>query len=184
MAAPFVFDIISQVYPDSPLRSLLLTHSVAVARKALEIIDKKNLYNLLDCEFVENAAMLHDIGIIKTHAPSIHCEGNLPYLCHGIAGREILDGLGLPEKYGLVCERHTGSGISKQDIIKNNLPLPRRDFLPVSLEEKLICYADKFFSKSTDPTLEKDINTVRNSMMKFGEPALMRFDELYELFGC
>ena len=184
MASPFVFDIIDNLYQDPDLRRLLLIHSEEVAKLALEIIERRKLGNVVDKDFVENAAMLHDIGIIKTHAPSIFCRGELPYLCHGIAGKQILQELGLPEAYALVCERHTGSGITRREIVENRLPLPQRDFLPVSLEEKLICYADKFFSKSGDPRRRKDTEEIRNSMKKFGPDALRRFDELESLFGC
>ena len=182
MADSFVFDIFDRFYPDSELRELLLAHSEAVARKALDIARECNLEDRVDVRFVENAAMLHDIGIFKTDAPSIHCHGSLPYLCHGIAGKEILDGLGLPAEYGLVCERHTGSGITEGEVLANNLPLPHRDFLPLSLEEKLICYADKFFSKSGDPKREKSLSEIRRSMQRFGPDALARFEALHSLF--
>ena len=184
MTAPFVREIFDKLYPPSPLRDLLLVHSEAVARKALEIIGRCGLKNEVDVDFVENAAMLHDIGILKTDAPSIHCHGELPYLCHGVAGREILDSFGLPAEYGLVCERHTGAGITKGEIVQGNLPLPERDFLPLSLEEKIICYADKFFSKSKNPRQEKSPEQVRRSFEKFGPGPLKRFSELESLFGC
>lgn len=182
MAEGFVFDIFDEFYPESDLRKLLLVHSEAVAHKALSIINECHLENRVDVRFVENAAMLHDIGIFKTNAPSILCHGSLPYLCHGVAGKEILDNLGLPPEYGLVCERHTGSGITKGEIVTNHLPLPPRDFIPLSLEEKLICYADKFFSKSGDPNREKSLPEIRKSMQKFGQEALDRFDALHSLF--
>ena len=62
-----------------------------------------------------------------------------------------------------------------------NLPLPHKDFLPISLEEKLICFSDKFFSK-TKLQKEKSLEKVRTSLTKYGEETLLRFDELCKLF--
>lgn len=126
--------------------------------------------------------MLHDIGIFRCNAPDICCTGPLPYICHGVEGRKILEAEGLP-RHALVCERHTGAGLTVADIESQHLPLPRRDMTPQSLEEKLICYADKFFSKSGDITAEKPLDKVRRSMERHGRDTLERFDRLHELFG-
>ena len=89
----------------------------------------------IDIEFVEEAAMLHDIGMCRTDAPGIHCHGTEPYILHGILGRKMLDGMGL-FRHGRVCERHTGAGITAAEIIAQHLPIdPPRDLLPESLEE-------------------------------------------------
>jgi uncharacterized protein len=47
-----------------------------------------------------------------------------------------------------VAERHTGTGISYEQIIREQLPIPLQDYTPQTLEERLICYADKFYSKT------------------------------------
>ena len=164
---------------DSRLRAILMTHSRLVADKALEI--GRRLEGV-DLEFVEEAAMLHDIGIIRCDAPEICCHGDLPYICHGIEGRKILESEGLP-RHALVCERHTGSGLTVDDIITQHLPLPHRDMTPQSIEEKLICYADKFFSKSGDITKEKPIEKVIKSMERHGQNTLLRFMALHKLFS-
>lgn len=133
----------------SPLYTILLSHSRQVARKSRDIA--LGLPHLdLNLDFIERAAMLHDIGIIKTRSPSIGCTGHRPYICHGYLGREMLDSLGMDPAYGLVAERHTGAGITLDNIQKAHLPLPPRDMVPVTLEEKIICCADKFFSKSPE----------------------------------
>lgn len=174
-------EIINKYYSAAPeLRHILVTHSRNVAAKALECIALRNLD--VDVQFIKEAAMLHDIGIIFCDAPDIECYGSLPYICHGIAGAEILRKENLP-RHALVCERHTGAGLSKEDIIKQNLPLPHIDFLPVSIEEKLICYADKFYSKYGDITLEKPLEKVIRSMERHGTDTLNRFMSLHEQFG-
>lgn len=179
----FVDRIISKYIIDEELRELLITHSQCVARKALEVVNAKELLDRVDLQFLYDAAMLHDIGIVKCNAPSIYCHGSLPYICHGIAGSSILADEGVGEPYRRICERHTGSGVTAAEIVQNSLPLPPRDFIPETLEEKLVCYADKFFSKSGDPRAEKSIERVMASISRHGEQPLARFMALHRLFS-
>jgi uncharacterized protein len=175
--------IINRFYePESDLCELLLLHSRQVAVLA-EHLAKRLVANQVpvDIDFVIEAAMLHDIGVIDTDAPGIYCYGTEPYICHGVIGRKMLDEMGL-FRHALVCERHTGSGLSLQEIEERDLPLPHRDLLPVSLEEKLVCYADKFFSKS-HPERLRTLAIARSKLEKFGDSTLSRFDEMASLFG-
>lgn len=164
---------------DGDLRTILIIHSQSVARKALQIVSLHPELNL-DREFIEEAAMLHDIGIIKTDAPGIKCFGTEPYIRHGILGAEMLRQEGLP-RHARVCERHTGAGLSLNEIVSQNLPLPHQDFLPETLEEQVICYADKFFSK-THLDREKSIEKAEKSIAKFGEEGLARFKQWEKMF--
>lgn len=92
----------------SKLYAVLVDHSRQVAKKSLEIAQGLPHLNL-DFEFIQNAAMLHDIGIFKTCAPAIGCHGGRPYICHGYLGRDLLDSLGLPKGIGRVAEcQHRG----------------------------------------------------------------------------
>lgn len=177
--------LIEKYYPaDDDLRRLLRLHSRMVADKAIAIATSlpEELRLQVDFDFLQEAAMLHDIGIFRCHAPSIYCNGDLPYICHGVEGRKILDSEGLP-RHALVCERHTGSGLTAKEIQAAGWPIPVRDMLPISLEEKIICYADKFFSKSGNPRREKPIEEVRASMARHGEGPLLRFDRLTKLLS-
>ncbi len=154
-------NIIYEFYkPGSVTCELLLRHGERVAAKSIGIAENltKNLILINpDMEFIMEAAMLHDIGIFMTNAPSLGCFGNVPYICHGLLGRTLLDNLGFP-KHGLVSERHTGAGITAENIRINALPLPCRDMIPVSIEEKIICFADKFYSKNPEKSgYEKNI---------------------------
>lgn len=159
---------------------LLVKHSEKVRDYALEILDRHPEYHAIDRNFVSEAAMLHDIGIFLCYAPDIFCYGSHDYIEHGCLGADLLRGEGLP-KHALVCERHTGSGLSKDAILKHNYPLPHRDMLPVSIEEKLICYADKFFSKSK-PDVMFTPERAREKLLKFGEEEAIKFDVLHEMF--
>ncbi|MBR4675845.1 MAG: HDIG domain-containing protein [Victivallales bacterium] len=175
-------DILYHFYPaDTPLRRLLLKHSEQVRNKALEILTASGLQ--LDAQMVSNGAMLHDIGIGRCHAPSILCVGTENYIAHGIIGAAMLRSYDAAlEPYARICERHTGSGLSKQEILEQKLPLPPQDFFPETLPEKLICLADKFFSKSGDMR-EKTLSEVRHSLVKFGPDSIARLEEMIRLFS-
>lgn len=173
--------IIDKYYAtQSRLRTILTVHSRLVADKALECAKRRALK--IDAQFVEEAAMLHDIGIYLCDARDICCFGNEPYIRHGILGGKILRDEGLMQ-HALVCERHTGAGLTIEDIVRQNLPLPKVDMTPQTIEEKLICYADKFYSKSGDIEKEKTIDRVINSMSRHGEDTLQRFLSMHEQFG-
>lgn len=175
--------IIARFYPaGSTTRDLLLRHGELVGRKALEILDRADWLNA-DREFVLQSAVLHDIGIGRTRSPGLGCTGTLPYVCHGVEGRAILDRLGL-ERHGLVCERHVGVGIGARQTVKQKLPLPVRDMFPLSVEERLICYADKFFSKTDNGRHEKSIHEITAGLARYEVEYADRFLALHRLFTC
>jgi uncharacterized protein len=176
--------ILEKYYPPSTrAHQLLITHSRMVAEKALRIAHRvRHLHP--DEQFIQEAAMLHDIGIFFTNEPHIGCFGDREYLCHGFLGRELLEKEGLP-KHALVCERHVGAGITLQEIERKNLPVPKRDMAPVSLEEKLICFADKFFSKNPEYLRkEKPVELVRKGIARYGKEKLQIFDQWVKIFGA
>lgn len=174
-------EIIDQYYPVGTLRrDIFLRHAQSVTDKALEIAARKHLN--LDQAQITEAAMLHDIGIFLTDAQSIDCHGDKPYIAHGTLGAQLLRDNGFSEATARVAERHTGAGITVDDIDQMSLPLPRRDLMPETLLERLICYADKFYSKSGDMK-EKSIEKVRASMKRHSEATAQRFEVLHAEFG-
>ncbi len=165
--------IINKYYPEeNELRHILLYHSRQVADKALAIAAAHPELGL-DTAFLEEAAMLHDIGIFQTDAPGIQCFGTQPYICHGYLGAELMRKEGFP-RHALVCERHTGAGLSLAEIERQNLPVPHREMVPVSEEEQVICFADKFYSKSKLEK-EKTVEKALKSIAKYGEEGAARF---------
>jgi len=121
-----------------------------------------------DLQFIAEAAMLHDIGMIATWAPEIGCTGAQPYLQHGIIGAEMLRKVELPA-HARVCERHTGVGLTAEEIIREGLPLPAMDLVPETLEERIICYADLFYSKDPDKLhKEKTVKKIRKQLAGYG----------------
>lgn len=179
--------IIDHYYPESEvpeLRHILLVHSRQVADKAVCIVDAHPELHL-DRDFVYAAAMLHDIGIIRCDAPGIHCYGTQPYIRHGIIGAEMLTSLIGVENFsgngsqksplkedlegvGRVCARHTGTGLPGLE--------------PETLEEQVICYADKFFSK-TKLDREKTFDEACRSLMKFGAEGVKKFEAWHQQFS-
>lgn len=185
MSEKDILNIYSRYYgkENRALLATVLTHSRAVARKALFIarsLKKKGIET--DEDFIYSASMLHDIGIINCNAPSIGCFGDKPYICHGIEGAAMMRKEGL-EKYARVCERHTGAGLTAKEIIEAGLPLPNKDLLPETTEEKIICYADKFFSKSGEQGKEKELKKIISQLQKHGQPVVERFLKLHNELG-
>ena len=172
-------DIINKYCTNEKQREILLVHSRAVANRALEIARRHPEWDA-DELFIEEAALLHDIGIVHVNAPTIECYGTEPYIKHGILGADILRHEGM-ERHALVCERHTGTGLTLQQIVEQELPLPHRDMQPVSIEEQIICFADKFFSKTRLNT-EKTVEQARRSLEKFGTEGLIKFNKWCAMF--
>lgn len=158
--------IINKYYPDeedgghqsSELRQLLLKHSRQVADRCLQIA-KKHKELPVDVQFIEEAAMLHDIGIFQCSAPSICCNGTEPYIKHGPIGGDILRAEGYP-RHARVAERHTGTGLPGYE--------------PETLEEQIVCYADKFYSKSNPDHVRSVLETAQ-SLEKFGHEGVKKF---------
>jgi uncharacterized protein len=162
--------------------AIIAGHGRVVADLALDICHRLDLPES-DCRFVEEAALLHDIGVCRIHASKLGLYGEHPYIMHGIIGREILEREGFP-LHALVCERHIGVGLTVADIISQELPLPHRDMTPRSLSEQIISFADLFYSKSPGKiTQQKSPERIRNKLAGFGEGKLQIFDSWLERFG-
>ncbi len=160
---------------------IILEHSRHVAGKAVELARRSS--NHLDIDFIVEAAMLHDIGVSQTDSPGLHCTGQAPYLSHGVLGREILEAEGFP-LHALVCERHIGVGLTIEDIISQRLPLPLRDMTPKSPEERIIAFADLFFSKKLNMlSTEKSLKQIREGLALFGATKVAILDEWVKEFA-
>lgn len=177
------YSLINRYFPEGhPARAYYVIHVEAVARTALLILRHHPQLNLNE-ETIEAMALLHDIGIIKVNAPELGCQGEFPYICHGYLGREILEKEGLYD-IAPICERHIGVGITIHDIDVQQLPLPHRDMVPLTVEERLVCFADKFFSKSAKkPDQPKPFEKILRSLSKYGPDKAVKFLEMAEEFG-
>jgi uncharacterized protein len=126
--------------------------------------------------------MLHDIGIFYTNVPSIGCYGTYSYVCHGYLGRKLMEDMGY-HRHALVCERHVGAGVSADEINTHHLPLPVRNMVPVSIEEQIVCYADKFFSKNQTRNRQAlKLEAVVRKIENYGPAQARRFKNWVTLF--
>ena len=173
--------LIDKYYADNePLRAILIRHSRDVADMACDVAMRHPELHA-NAAFIREAAMLHDIGCFRTDAPGICCHGTEPYICHGIIGAQLLRKEGLP-RHARVAERHTGTGLTAATIEAQRLPLPHTDLVPETIEEQIICYADKFFSKS-HPERVRTPEQVLRSLERFGPEGLARMRMWMERFG-
>jgi uncharacterized protein len=160
-------------------RKILLAHSIQVSRFAVEVASRVERTEAVDIEFIEEASLLHDIGMLYTNTPNLFCFGDSAYITHGVLGAELLRQEGFP-RHALVCERHIGVGLSVEDIEEQRLPLPIRDMRPQSLEEIIVAYADLFFSKTTPGKRTPD--KIRSSLARYDSKKVTVFDQWHERF--
>jgi uncharacterized protein len=173
-------ELIEKYYCDQAIaKGILLAHSHQVASLAVAVAGRIQRKIPVDKDFVEQAALLHDIGILFTDTPGFGCHGDKPYITHGVLGAELLRKERLP-RHALICERHIGVGLSVQDIMKQKLPLPLKDMRPQTTEEKIVAYADLFFSKSKHGM--RSVDMVRVSLAKYGSHKVVIFNEWHEQF--
>ncbi len=104
------------------------------------------------------------------------------YIRHGVLGHELLAAEGLSEGICRFASRHTGVGISRDDVIRQGLALPVADYLARTPEELLVMYADKFHTKSSPPRLLTP-GEYAVSVRRFGEDKVARFEAMRAQFG-
>lgn len=175
------FEIIHKyIQPETLAYQIYVPHVILVTAKALATAQRLNL-SPEEQQFIEEAAMLHDIGIVTTDEPGLGCYGDLSYICHGVEGRKMLEAEGLPQ-HALVAERHTGVGISLAEIITHNYPLPQRNMLAESLAEEVISWADLFYGKN-QMWVERAPTEVEARLLRFGAEKLLVFKDWQARFG-
>lgn len=151
----------------------VLAHSKAVQEKALKVAERIKARNpdiAIDVDFIKSACILHDIGRF-VHPPG---EGSVK---HGVAGAELLRSEGLDERYARVCERHLGAGIPADEVEKQGLPIPKKDYLPESVEERIIAYADNLTAGEGRASSEQ---AVKRFTDEIGEAAGSRVKKLHD----
>lgn len=127
--------ILKKYAPDEKIFSTVYEHSLAVKKVAEDVCNKLRQDISVDRHLVAIGCILHDIGRFRCRP---HTAESIK---HGIEGAKILRKEKL-EKCARIAECHIGIGIPKEEIIKQDLPLPLKDYLPETVEEKIITYAD------------------------------------------
>lgn len=119
----------------------VIEHSKAVYKKAMVIA--ANFKNA-DKDLIKKGALLHDIGQSKTHGIS-----------HAVEGAKIVKQYGYPEEVQNIVERHIGAGITEEESVK--LGLPKKSYIPQTIEEKIVAHADNLLSGTKDVDIDFDI---------------------------
>jgi len=161
-----------ELAPSAEAFELVYTHGEIVWAIASQLIDKRGL--AVDAELVRAGCLLHDIGV--------HLLGDSAYIRHGVLGEELLLARGYPAAIARFCAHHTGVGISRDDVVRQALPLPVTDYLADSGEERLLMYADKFHSKRKPPVFVT-ATAYAQSVSAFGAGHAARFAAMVEEFG-
>jgi uncharacterized protein len=142
----------------------VIKHCEAVAELSVEIAkacEEKGLE--VDLALVETGALLHDIGRAKTH--SVH---------HAVIGAEIAKSLNLPDPVISIIKRHVGGGITATEAKK--LGWPRDIYVPQTLEEKIVSYADKLIEGSKRVPIER---TIKNFSRELPPSSIARIQRLH-----
>ena len=150
----------------------VIRHCEAVsklAKETAEICQKKGLE--VNLELVEIGALLHDIGRSKTH--SVH---------HAVDGAEIAKNAGLPNSVVAIIERHVGGGITAVEAAQ--LGWPSSTYVPLTLEEKIVSYADKLIGTSNRVPIKKTLDKLREEKLDAAAENVQKLhDEISKLIG-
>jgi uncharacterized protein (TIGR00295 family) len=145
----------------------VINHCKAIRDLAVRIAKKANA----NIELVEAGALLHDIGRSKTHG-----------IRHGIKGAKIAREIGLPESIVNIIERHLGAGIPKEDAVQ--LGLPPKDYIPLTLEEKIVAHADNLIDNEKKHPIEKEIKKAeKKGLNQLAKRLINLHNELSEICG-
>lgn len=139
----------------------VVEHCKTVARQAAVFSEQASSRGLVvDRELVKMGALLHDIGRSRTHEPG-----------HGFVGGKILRDIGVDERIARIAERHVGAGIPASEA--KALGLPKKDLIPETMEEKIVCYADKV-AFGTRIGTAREVVAQLEEQLGAGHPAIER----------
>lgn len=124
----------------------VVLHCEAVAKFATVITKRLQERGVkVDADLVQAGALLHDLGRSKSQE-----------IDHAVQGARLAKELGLDPRIVNIIERHIGAGIPADEAVK--LGLPRKDYIPETIEEKVVCHADNmvnFKRHNVEVTIEK-----------------------------
>ena len=129
-----------QLLIDAGCKKEVIRHCKAVRDLAIKIAEKAGA----NINLVKAGALLHDIGRSKTSG-----------IKHAVEGAKIAKKLDLPQEIIFIIERHIGAGLSKE--VASSLGLPNKDYVPISLEEKIVCHADNLIDNWSRKPIEYEV---------------------------
>lgn len=168
-----------QLAPSRAAFDLVYTHSRIVCAVAEQLLVDRQLP--LNRELVRAGSLLHDIGVYRLFGAAGELD-SARYVQHGVLGFETLRVRGYPDALCRFCSCHTGVGISREDVVRQALPIPVDDYLAVSGEEQLVMYADKFHSKAAPPVFVT-ASTYTGMVRRFGEDKAATFADMVRRYG-
>lgn len=168
-----------QYAPTAEAFDLVYTHCEIVCAVAEQLLGGR--HSVLDVDLVRAGSLLHDIGVYRLYGVSGALDRE-HYIRHGVLGYALLRDLGLPEQVCRFCSHHTGVGLSREDVLRQGLPLPAGDYLADTDEERLVMYADRFHSKTTPPVFVTAA-AYAAGVRRFGADKATRFATMVEQFG-
>jgi uncharacterized protein len=158
---------------------LVHTHCVIVCRLVEQLLAGRD--HNLDVDVARAGCLLHDVGVYRLYGPSGELDQD-NYVRHGVLGYELLRDIGMAEVLCRFCSRHTGMGLSRDDVRRQGLPVPVDDYLAETVEERLVMYADKFHSKTTPPKFLTAASCL-SGLRRFGAGKAARFTSMADEFG-
>jgi len=165
--------------PTEAIFAKVFVHCCIVRDIAVQIIETEKLS--LEQPLVEVACLLHDIGVYKLYDVHGQRTGQ-SYMLHGLLGYDLLHHEGFDEQICRFAIHHIGVGFTQDDVKAQKLPLPLRDYMPTTVEERLVLYADKFHTKDTHPVF----NTYESYYafaLQYGSHFAKRLEVLAKEFG-
>lgn len=133
--------------------------------------------------------LLHDIGtyFVLAKDGSKAADGKLEfdgpnYILHGLRGYNYLIDNGFSEDIAQFARNHTGVGLTREQVVAQNLPLPSGDYVPRTVEQEIVMVADKYNSKSIPPRF-LTVDTYRRKAARFGEENAKRWMCLVNKYG-
>lgn len=135
-----------------------------------------------DADLAYLGGLLHDIGVYRVFSEDGTTFEHGRYILHGLEGYRILVEEGFGEKLAQFARNHTGVGITRDEVVSQGLPLPVDDYMPRTIEQEIVMYADKFHTKSRPPSFVT-LESARASAARFGESNAARFDALVARYG-
>ncbi len=166
--------------PCAEVFDLVFIHCQIVCDIAEQLIEKGTFR--VDVELVRAGCLLHDIGVYPLFGADGTQRSDVNYIAHGIEGEAILKAERFPKIIQRFCSHHTGVGLTKQDIIEQDLPLPATNYIAETDEELLIMYADKFHSKTTPPRFNS-FEWYKQYIAQYGTDKAITFEKMAEKLG-
>lgn len=167
--------------PTNAAYDLVYGHCEIIWQIARQLIDRNKL--AVDKNTVEAGCLLHDIGVYDYYDAAGNFDREMDYTQHAVRGQKILETEHFPPIISRLVAHHLGVGLTAQDVKEQKLPIPVQDYVPETIEERLVAYADKFHSKSYPVPTFNSYEWYKNFVAQFGDKKPAVFADMAAEFG-